>query len=174
VKLAGYTKEEERNRKIKDEKDMPSKQALLLLSISNHLGLTTNGKPDPRLGNISSPRHKDHPLMWMEWAAKIMRSQPKGITLGHNGYPYEWVIRGFHRLAPLFKEKKEKKGSGANPPLKRWNDAPPTLWQILTMGIVAQIQLYGKLLAKDGLTIQPTPSWEAITFSPNVDEMECV
>src|SRR5258705_237694 len=109
VKLAGYTKEEERNWKIKDEKDMPSKQALLLLSVSNYLGLTTNGKPDPQLGNISSPRHKDHPLVWVEWAAKIMRSQPKGITLGHNRYPYEWVIRGFRRLAPLFKEKKEKK-----------------------------------------------------------------
>jgi hypothetical protein len=47
VKLTGYTKEEERNWKIKDEQDMPSKQARLLLSISNHLGLTTNGKPNP-------------------------------------------------------------------------------------------------------------------------------
>src|SRR5882724_1490221 len=178
VKLVGYTKEEERNRKIKDKKDMPSKQALLLLSVSNHLGLTTNGKPDPRLGNISSPRHEDHPLVWMEWATKITRSQPKGITLGHTGYPYERVIQGFCRLAPLFKEKKEKKekkGSGTNPSSEEMERrSHQHRGQILTMGIVAQIQLYSELLTKDGLTVHPTPSWEAITFSPNVDEMECV
>jgi len=175
VKLAGYTKEEERNRRIKDEKDMPSKQSLLLLSVSNQLGLTTNGKPDPRLGNISSPRHEDHPLVWMEWAAKITRSQPKGITLGYNGYPYERVIRGFRRFAPFFKEKKEKKEKkGTNPPPEEMERrSHQRRGQILTMGIVAQIQLYGELLAKGGLTVHPTPSWEPIAFSPDVDEMEC-
>ncbi|KIM77655.1 hypothetical protein PILCRDRAFT_11914 [Piloderma croceum F 1598] len=34
----------------------------------------------------------------------------------HNGYPYEWVIRGFRRFAPLFKEKKKEKGNAKAPP----------------------------------------------------------
>jgi len=42
------------------------------------------------------------------------------------------------------------------------------------VGIVAQLQLYGELLTKGGLMVHPTPSWEAITFSSKVDEMECV
>ena len=41
------------------------------------------------------------------------------------------------------------------------------------MGIVAQLQLYCEQLAKGGHMVHSTPSWEAITFSPNVDEMEC-
>jgi len=40
--------------------------------------------------------------------------------------------------------------------------------------IVVQLQLYGELLTKGGLTVHPTPSWEAFTFSPDVDEMECM
>ncbi|KIM88190.1 hypothetical protein PILCRDRAFT_3224 [Piloderma croceum F 1598] len=66
----GVTKEEDRNQRVQEEKDGPTKQALLLLAISGRLGLTVNGVPNPRLGIISSPRHKDHPLLWMEWAAK--------------------------------------------------------------------------------------------------------
>ncbi|KIM82403.1 hypothetical protein PILCRDRAFT_7804 [Piloderma croceum F 1598] len=92
VKPMGVTKEEDRNQRAQEEKDGPTKQALLLLAISDRLGLTVNGVPDPRLGIISSPRHEDHPLLWMEWATKVTRILPKGVTLMHNEYPYEWVI----------------------------------------------------------------------------------
>jgi len=61
VKLASYTKEEERNWKIKDKKDMPLKQAHLLPSVSNHLGLTINGKPDPQLENTVMDGSLNHP-----------------------------------------------------------------------------------------------------------------
>jgi hypothetical protein len=45
--------------------------------------------------------------------------------------------------------------------------------QIITMGILAATQWYNELITKGGLTVNPTPSWEAIDFSNNVDEMEC-
>jgi hypothetical protein len=114
VKPMGVTKEENWNQRAQE--DRPTKQARLLLSISNHLGLTVNDVPNPHLGNISSPRHEDHPLMWMEWATKVTHIMPKGISLTHNGYPYEWVIRGFRRLTPLFKEKKKEKGNAKASP----------------------------------------------------------
>jgi hypothetical protein len=41
------------------------------------------------------------------------------------------------------------------------------------MGILAAMQRYNELIAKGGLTVNPTPSWEAIDFSNDVDEMEC-
>jgi hypothetical protein len=45
--------------------------------------------------------------------------------------------------------------------------------QIISMGILAATRRYNELIAKGGLTVNPTPSWEAIDFSNNVDEMEC-
>jgi hypothetical protein len=90
VKPMGVTKEEDQNQRAQE--DGPTKQARLLLSILNCLGLTINGVPNPHLGIISSPRHEDHPLMWMKWAEKVTRIMPKGISLTHNGYPYERVI----------------------------------------------------------------------------------
>ncbi|KIM88524.1 hypothetical protein PILCRDRAFT_2752 [Piloderma croceum F 1598] len=154
-----------------EEKDGPTKQALLLLAISDRLGLTVNSVPDPRLGIISSPRHEDHPLLWMEWAAKVTRILPKGVTLTHNGYPYERVIRGFRRFAPLFKEK--KRGSAKAPSEDADRRACQRHGQIITMGIIAQTQRYNELIAQGGLTVLPTPSWDVIEFSPAMDEMEC-
>jgi hypothetical protein len=45
--------------------------------------------------------------------------------------------------------------------------------QIIMMGILTATRRYNELIAKGGLTVNPTPSWEAIDFSNNVDEMEC-
>ena len=45
--------------------------------------------------------------------------------------------------------------------------------QILTMGILAAMRQYDELITKGGLMVNPTPSWEAIDFSNDVDEMEC-
>ncbi|KIM74951.1 hypothetical protein PILCRDRAFT_14014 [Piloderma croceum F 1598] len=41
------------------------------------------------------------------------------------------------------------------------------------MGIIAQMRRYNELIAQGGLTVLPTPSWDAIEFSPAVDEMKC-
>ncbi|KIM72368.1 hypothetical protein PILCRDRAFT_16191 [Piloderma croceum F 1598] len=172
VKPMGVTKEEDQNQRAQEEKDGPTKQALLLLAISNRLGLTVNGVPDPHLGIISSPRHKDHPLLWMEWATKVTHILPKGVTLTHNGYPYERVIRGFRRFAPLFKEK--KKGSAKAPSEDADCCACQRRRQIITMGIIAQTRRYNELIAQGGLTVLPAPSWDAIEFSPAVDEMDVV
>ncbi|KIM88695.1 hypothetical protein PILCRDRAFT_2889 [Piloderma croceum F 1598] len=171
VKPMGVTKEEDRNQRVQEEKDGPTKQALLLHAISDRLGLTINGVPDPRLGIISSPRHEDHPLLWMEWAAKVTRILPKGVTLTHNGYPYERVIRGFRRFTPLFKEK--KRGSAKAPSEDADRCACQCRRQIITMGIIAQTRRYNELIAQGGLTVLPTPSWDVIEFSPAMDEMEC-
>ncbi|KIM75040.1 hypothetical protein PILCRDRAFT_13977 [Piloderma croceum F 1598] len=146
VKPMGVTKEEDRNQRVQEEKDGPTKQALLLLAISDRLGLTVNGVPDPRLGIISSPRHKDHPLLWMEWAAKVTHILPKGVTFTHNGYL---------RFAPLFKEK--KRGSAKVPSEDADRRARQRRGKIITMGLM----------------VLPTPSWDIIEFSPAMDEMEC-
>ncbi|KIM71211.1 hypothetical protein PILCRDRAFT_17272 [Piloderma croceum F 1598] len=137
VKPMGVTKEEDQNQRAQEEKDGPTKQPRLLLGISNYLGLTVNSVPNPCLGIISSPRHEDHPLMWIEWAAKVTR---------------------FRRFASLFKEKKKEKGNAKAPPEDTEHCTRQRCGQIITMG----------------LTDLPTPSWDAIEFSPAVDEMECV
>jgi len=43
VKPSSLTKEEDRNQRIQKDRDLPTKQAGLLLSVSNKLGLTVNG-----------------------------------------------------------------------------------------------------------------------------------
>ncbi|KIM76589.1 hypothetical protein PILCRDRAFT_12642 [Piloderma croceum F 1598] len=152
VKPMGVTKEEDQNQRAQEEKDGPTKQPRLLLGISNHLGLTVNSVPNPRLGIISSPRHEDHPLMWIEWAAKVTR---------------------FRRFAPLFKEKKKEKGNAKTPPEDTEHCTHQRCGKIITMGIITQMRRYNELIAQGGLTDLPTPSWDTIEFSPAVDEMEC-
>jgi hypothetical protein len=171
MKPSGLTKEEDRNQRIQEDRDSSTKQARLLLSISNRLGLTVNGVPDSQLGNISSPRHEDHPLMWMAWCSKITRIHPKGITLNYTGYPYERVIRAFRRIAPFFKEK--KKGNAKASPEELERRARQRRGQIITMGIIAVPQRYNELIRKGGLNVFPTPNWESIEFLQDIDEMEC-
>jgi hypothetical protein len=167
---SGLTKEQDRDKRAKEERDGPTKQARIFLKVSNRLGLTVNGVPDKRLGNISSPRHEDHPLLWTEWCAKITYKHPKGITLNHTGRPYERVIRGFRQIAPFFKE---KKGNGKPTPEDAERRVRGHRGQIFLMGLLAATRRYDELIAEGGLTILPTPSWEAIDFSNDVDEMEC-
>ena len=45
-------------------------------------------EPHPHLENMSSPRHEDHPSVWMEWAKHIARVLPKGLAPGPDRYPY--------------------------------------------------------------------------------------
>jgi hypothetical protein len=168
---SGITKEQDRDQRAKEERDGSTKQARLFFKISNQLGRTVNGVPDRLLGNMSSPRHEDHPLLWMEWCAKITRKHPKGITLSPTGRPYERVIRGFRRFTPLFKEKKKVAGKPTTEETEHC--VRGYRGQIITMGVLAATRRYDELIAKGGLTVNPTPSWEAINFSNNIDEMEC-
>jgi hypothetical protein len=110
----------------------------------------------------------------MEWAAKVICILPKGISLMHNGYPYEWVIQGFGRFAPLFKEKKKEKGNAKASPEDAEHCTRQRCGQIITMGIIAQTRQYNELIAQGGLTVFPTPSWDIIEFSPAADNMECM
>ena len=84
-----------------------NEQARLFLKASNELGLTVNGEPDRRLGNLHSPTHQDHPLIWRLWAKSVTRGAlPRGLAIGPHGMPYEQAVWGFRRLAPLFKNQK--------------------------------------------------------------------
>ena len=60
----------------------------MLLEVARRTGHLVGGEPHPHLGNISSPCHEDHPLVWMEWAKHITRVLPKGLAPGPDRYPY--------------------------------------------------------------------------------------
>ena len=81
----------------------------MLLEVAKMTGHLVGGEPHPHLGNMSSPRHKDHPLVWMEWAKHITQILLKGLAPGPDGYPYPRHVQGFHRIAPLIREKKKNK-----------------------------------------------------------------
>jgi hypothetical protein len=107
----------------------------------------------------------------MEWCARITHKHPKGITLSPSGRLDEWVIRGFRHFTPLFKERKKVASKLTSEEIERC--VYRYCGQIFTMGILTATWQYNELIAKGGLTVNPTPSWEAIDFSNNVDEMEC-
>jgi hypothetical protein len=100
-----------------------------------------------------------------------MYKHPKGITLNHTGQLYKQVIQGFWRFAPLFKEK--KKGNSKPSPEDIEHCVHRSYGQIMTMGIITVTQQYNELITQGGLVVHPNPSWEAIDFSNNVDDMEC-
>jgi hypothetical protein len=107
----------------------------------------------------------------MEWCTKIMHKHLKGITLNHTRHPYEQVIRGFRGFALLFKEK--KKGNGKLSPKDMERRFHGCRRQIITMGIITATRQYNELIAQGELVVHPSPSWEAIDFSNDADEMEC-
>src|SRR5882724_3885156 len=73
----------------------------------------------------------------------------------------------------MFKEKKKEKGNAKASPEDVERRIRMHRGQIITIGIIAQTRRYNELIAQGGLTVFPTPSWDAIEFSPAVDEMEC-
>ena len=68
------------------------------------LGLIVAGKPHPRMGNLSSPQHEDHPELWRLWSCTVATSKPKGLTSGPDGMAYERAVCGFRLLAPMIKD----------------------------------------------------------------------
>jgi hypothetical protein len=73
--------------------------------------LMISGAPHPHLGNISSPRHEDCPLVWKEWTQHIVKVIPKGLAIGPDGSAFKRHIRGFRRLAPFFRDRSKKKAA---------------------------------------------------------------
>ena len=85
VEPSGFTKDEWANLKSGGSKVHEE----LLLQVSNTLKLTISGKPTLHLGNMSSPHHTDHPLVWQTWLKKITTSIPWGLAQGPDGLAYE-------------------------------------------------------------------------------------
>ena len=102
VEPTGYTKAERNAGKLHGG----TLHDRILLQVSNSLGLSKDGKPHPCLGNISSPRHEDHPLVWQYWLMKVTTKHPWGVYPGPNRLLYERVICGFRWIQPFFRERK--------------------------------------------------------------------
>src|ERR1700722_4141130 len=81
----------------------------LLHRVAIELNLMANGAPHPNLGNISSPRHEDHPEVWHHWAWSVAKTLPMGIVLATDGFPHQRHIRGFCHLAPLMRNSRLSK-----------------------------------------------------------------
>ncbi len=142
----------------------------LQLDLAKQLGLMVEGKPHPRLGNLSSPRHEDHPALWRLWSRTVATSKPKGLTPGPDGMAYERSVRGFRLLAPMLKDTGNAKS-------KDRDDARRARQQhgrIVLMMLVARSRHYDHILAREGIHVSDTPSWGSIEFSDNPSETECV
>jgi hypothetical protein len=157
----GATKEELRNAKA-NRKTVDHQK--LYLQVSDRLGLTVNGVPDSRIGNINSPMHQDHPLLWMYWVKYISKMVPKGLGKGWKDFPSERAVRGFRRLAPLFKTRKNSSAAEV---------AFLQSGRVISLEIIALVNKYAELLTKYGIEVNPIPSWDPIVFSSS-DEKECV
>ena len=136
----------------------------ILLQVSNILGLSKDGKPHPCLGNMSSPRHEDHPLVWRYWLKHVATQLPRGLVPGPDGLPYERIVRGFRRIQPFFKERK-----GLTPGDRTSQRAG----QLMLMGLVVKSRRYDELLRAGGLVVHPKPLWDYIVFSTSPSEAEC-
>ena len=90
MEMSGPTKAELRDKKITHFGTTTRVEGhqKMLLEVAQKVGLLMGGEPHPHLGNMSSPHHKDHPLVWMEWAMHIAQALLKGLAPGPDGYPY--------------------------------------------------------------------------------------
>jgi hypothetical protein len=135
-------------------------QQRLLHDIATRLDLWVEGRPDPRIGSLSAPQYADHPELWRVWGKEVAKTLPRGLAVGPDGYPYERHIRGFRRIAPLFKKlNKELASLPEEEALRR------KIAQIHLVGIIAVHGRYEEFLRKSGTQVNPAPSWEPIDFS---------
>jgi hypothetical protein len=90
VVSTGMTKMDRINQKVSGRSIQGSAEhAHLQLNLAKQLGLIVVGKPHPHMGNLSSPRHEDHPELWHLWYRTVTTSKPKGLTSGPDGMAYE-------------------------------------------------------------------------------------
>ena len=147
-----------------------AEHARLQLDLAKQLGLVIAGRPHPCLGNLSSPRHKDHPALWRLWYRTITTSKPKGLTPSPDGMAYERAVHGFHLLAPMIKD------MGANGKAKEKDDvhrARQLHGQLVLMMLVVRSREYDAILTHEGIHMNETPSWGLIEFSDSPSNIEC-
>jgi hypothetical protein len=89
VVLSGVTKGKARASRPSHKKGGAVEHNRLLTTMARRHQLMIGGAPHPHLGNISSPRHEDHPLVWKEWTQHIAKVIPKGLAIGPDGSAFE-------------------------------------------------------------------------------------
>src|ERR1700676_3687077 len=141
----------------------------MLLEVAPKVGLLTGGEPHPHLGNMSSPHHEDHPLVWMEWAKHITQVLLKGLAPGPDGYPYPQHVRGFRRISPLIREKKKNKNDKST-----GNLSIHCSGQYKLIGLLASAGQYHRRLSALALSINTIPSWEPVEFLSQTIKDNCV
>jgi hypothetical protein len=125
------------------------------------MGHLVGSEPHSHLGNMSSPHHKDHPSVWMEWAKHIA-----------------WVLLGIHTLdmfegsveliAPLIREKKNKNDKSMG------NFSVHRSGQYKLIGLLASAGQYHRQLSALALSINTILSWEPVEFLSQTTEDNCV
>ena len=80
AEYSAMTKGQDRNQKIarltKQSTTTGDAHWQLLRRVATELNLMVNGAPHHNLGNISSPRHEDHPEVWHYWAQSVAKTLP--------------------------------------------------------------------------------------------------
>ena len=93
AEYSALTKGQDRNQKIarlnKQSITTGDAHQKLLRRVATELNLMVNGVPHPNLGNISSPRHEDHPEVWRHWAWSVAKTLPMGIVPAADGFPHQ-------------------------------------------------------------------------------------
>src|SRR6202040_1833995 len=93
AEYSAVTKGQDRNPKIarlnKQSTTAGDAHRKLLHRVATDPNLMVNGAPHPNLGNISSPRHEDHPEVWCHWARSVAKTLPMGIVPAADGFPHQ-------------------------------------------------------------------------------------
>ena len=147
VVSTGMTKMDRINQKVSGHSVQGSAEhAQLQLDLAKQLGLMVTGKPHPHLGNLSSPRHEDHPELWRLWSRTVATIKPKGLIPGPDSMAYKRAVRGFHLLAPMIKD------TGASAKAKEKDDVHRACQyhgQITLMMVVVRSRHYDQILARE-------------------------
>lgn len=138
----------------------PSKTRKLYKEASDRLGLTVNDVPDPRLGNIGSPTHRDHPEIWVQYYRNFCKRAVRGLRRNRDGYPSQRQVRGLRRVNSLvhFPE-------GSSIPIGEQNRLRVRILALLTMP-----GSYVTYVRENGITINPVPQWAPISPAENWEQ----
>src|SRR6202040_3699098 len=165
AEYSAMTKGQDRNQKIarlnKQLTTTGDAHQKLLCRIATDLNLMVNRAPHPNLGNISSPRHEDHPEVLRHWARAVTKTPPMGIVPAADGLPHQRHIRGFRRLAPLMRNSRPNKTRSDD------DNHHQRMGSQMLMMLIALPGEYASLLAKHSIVITNYPSWEPIVFPPD-------
>src|SRR6202453_3170040 len=107
-------------------------------------------KFDPNLGNVGSPQHGDHLLVWAHYLQFFAgpNNIARGLTAGANRWISQRIIHQFLRLRPLYHE------SGPDSDMI-------TSMRLTVMKVLALPGRYRSLVTNYNIPIADTPSWSA-------------